>query len=103
MTSALSLSSIYLAIKERKDLSAFAAFMHIDNRTLKQRLTNPEYVDAINAAFAVFCVRQYCRPKPKARPRGAYVANRGRRGEIKRLQGMFASERDFWQGGGNGD
>lgn len=103
MNTAISLSSIYQAIKQRKDLSAFADFLCIDNRTLKQRLTNPEYTDAINAAFVVFCVRRYCTPKPKARPRGAYVANRGRTGEIKRLQGMFASERDFWQGGGNGN
>lgn len=95
----LSLSTIYEALKRNRDLSEFAAMAHIDGRTLKARLTDPEYFDVINTLFATFCVRKYCKEKVKARPRGAWVANRGRSGEIKRLDGMFASERQFWEAG----
>lgn len=95
----LSLSTIYEALKRNRDLGEFAALAHLDNRTLKIRLTDPDYLDVMNALFATFCVRKYCKEKVKARPRGAWVANRGRSGEIKRLDGMFASERAFWEGG----
>lgn len=93
-----SLSAIYSALKKHGDRERFAKFCHWTYAGMQKRFLDADNMDVINAFFQAFAAQMYLEPKPKPKPRGAYVANRGRRGEINRLRSMFAAEADFWRG-----